>query len=63
MLFFISQGLFCYKVMLLGLKNVKAIYHRLVNKMFVQQIDKNIETYVDDKLVKCNKEGHHLSDL
>ena len=34
--FVISQGLFCYKVLPFGLKNVKATYQRLVNKMFAQ---------------------------
>ena len=32
--FVISQGLYCYKVMLFKLKNVGAIYQRLVNQMF-----------------------------
>ena len=32
--FIISQGLYCYKVMLFELKNVGAIYQRLVNQMF-----------------------------
>ena len=30
----ISQGLYCYKVMLFELKKVGAIYQRLVNQMF-----------------------------
>ena len=33
--FVINQGLFCYKVMSFGLKNVGTIYQRLVNKMFI----------------------------
>ena len=32
--FVTSQGLFCYKVMPFGLKNARAIYLRLMNKMF-----------------------------
>ena len=61
--FVISQGLFCYKVMPLGLKNTAATYQRLVNKMFVQQIGRNIEVYVDDMLVKFTNEDCHLDEL
>ena len=32
--FITSQGLFCYKVMSFGLKNVGTTYQRLVNHMF-----------------------------
>ena len=46
-----------------GFKNARATYQRLVNRMFVQQIKRNIEVYVDDMLVKSNEEGCHLSDL
>ena len=40
--FVTSQGLFCYKVMPFGLKNVGATYQRLMNKMFAQQIGRNV---------------------
>ena len=50
--FVTSQGLFCYKVMPFGLKNVGATYLRLVNHMFCPQIGWNVEVYVDDMLVK-----------
>ena len=61
--FVTSQGLFCYKVMPFGLKNVGATYQRLVNHMFRPQIGQNVEVYVDDMLVKSQNEGKHLDDL
>ena len=50
--FVTSQGLFCYKVMPFGLKNTGATYQRLMNKMFTDQIGRNVQVYVDDMLVK-----------
>ena len=62
-LFVTSQGLFCYKVMPFRLKNARATYQRLVNKMFIQQIGRNVKVYVDDMLIKSSKECSHLDDL
>ena len=50
--FVTSQGLFCYKVMPFGLKNAGATYQRLMNKMFAQQLTRNVQVYVNDMLVK-----------
>ena len=50
--FVTNQGLFCYKVMPFGLKNVGATYQRLVNHMFHPQIRRNVKVYVDNMLVK-----------
>ena len=61
--FITSQGLFCYKVMPFGLRNVGATYQRLVNHMFRPQIGRNVEVYVDDMLVKSLGEQKHLDDL
>ena len=61
--FVTSQGLFCYKVMPFGLKNAGATYKRLMNKMFAQQIGRNVQVYVDDILVKSQREDDHLEDL
>ena len=61
--FVTSQGLFCYKVMPFGLKNVGATYQRLINKMFAHQIGRNVQVYVDDMLVKNLREDDHLDDL
>ena len=61
--FVTSQGLFCYKVMPFGLKNAGAMYQRLMNKMFMHQLRRNVQVYVDDMLVKSVRKNDHLSDL
>ena len=61
--FVTSQGLFCYKAMPFGLKNAGATYQRLMNKMFAHQIERNVQVYVDDMLVKSLREVDHLDDL
>ena len=61
--FVTSQGLYCYKVMPFGLKNVGTNYQRLVNQMFTKQIGRNMEVYVDDMLVKSREAKTHLADL
>uniref|UniRef100_A0A2N9GTT5 Reverse transcriptase domain-containing protein n=1 Tax=Fagus sylvatica TaxID=28930 RepID=A0A2N9GTT5_FAGSY len=61
--FITSRGLFCYKVMPFGLKNAGATYQRLMNRMFHDQIGRNVEVYVDDMLVKSKEEDDHLDDL
>ena len=61
--FITSQGLFYYKVMPFGLKNVGATYQRLMNKMFTHQIGRNVQVYVDNMLVKSLQEDEHLGNL
>ena len=61
--FVTSQGLFCYKVMSFGLKKAGATYQRLMNKMFVHQLGRNVQVYVDDMLVKSVHKNNHLNDL
>ena len=46
-----------------GLKNAGATYQRLMNKMFVHQIGRNVQVYVEDMLVKSLHEEDHLGDL
>ena len=61
--FITSKGLFCYRVMPFGLKNAGATYQRLMNKMFHNQIGRNVEVYIDDILVKTKDEDKHVDDL
>ena len=46
-----------------NLKNVGATYQRLMNKMFTHQIGRNVQVYVDDILIKSQREDDHLDDL
>ena len=46
-----------------GLKNVGATYQRLMNKIFAQQIRRNVQVYVNGMLVKSRREDDHLNDL
>ncbi|KAM0957205.1 hypothetical protein FF1_025377 [Malus domestica] len=61
--FTIDKGLYCYKVMSFGLKNAGATYQRLVNLMFVEQIGKSMEVYVDDMLVKSKHVDQYITNL
>ncbi|KAM1551819.1 hypothetical protein ACFX10_043904 [Malus domestica] len=58
-----DRGLYCYKVMPFGLKNAGATYQRLVNSIFTEQIQKSMEVYVDDLLVKSKHADQHITNL
>lgn len=53
--FFTYRGLYYYKDMSFGIKNAGTTNQRLVNRMFKQQISRNMEVYVYDLLVKVRK--------
>ena len=61
--FITPLGIYCYKVMLFGLKNADANYQRMVTKMFKDQIGKTMEIYIDDMVVKRKLSQNHLEDL
>ena len=46
-----------------GIKNAGVAYQRLMNKMFVNQIRRYVQVYIDDMLVKSQREDDHLEDL
>ncbi|XP_027165899.1 uncharacterized protein LOC113765851 [Coffea eugenioides] len=46
-----------------GLKNAGATYQRLINRLFKDQIGRNVEAYVDDILVKSLTTSAFLSDV
>ncbi|KAL6193989.1 hypothetical protein ACLB2K_035073 [Fragaria x ananassa] len=58
-----DKGLFCWVVMLFGLKNAGSSYQRLMIAMFGPYLGDIIEVYVDDMLVKSLKVGDHVGNL
>ncbi|GJY40514.1 reverse transcriptase domain-containing protein [Tanacetum coccineum] len=46
-----------------GLKNERATYQRLVDKVFNRQIGRNLEAYVDDMVIKSTSEKEMLKDI
>ena len=61
--FITPTGNFYYKVMSFGLKNVGSTYQRMVTKMFKEQLERNMEAYIDDVMVKSKAMEDHLKDL
>ncbi|KAA0059585.1 uncharacterized protein E5676_scaffold640G00360 [Cucumis melo var. makuwa] len=57
------KGIYCYKVMPFGLKNVGATYQRAMQKVFDDMLHKYVECYVDDLVVKPKRQQDHLKDL
>jgi len=41
-----SRGIYCYKVMPLGLKNAEPTFQQMVNKVFKDLIRNNIESMI-----------------
>ena len=58
-----DPGLYCYKVMPFGLKNVRVTHQCLANKVFEPLIEKVIEVYVHDMTVKSAQAEGHAIDL
>lgn len=61
--FIIEDINFCYMVMPFGLKNTRATYQRLMDRVSKQKIGWNIEVYVDDMAVKSYSMTQHITVL
>ena len=46
-----------------GLKNAGSTYQRMMTRLFETQLGKNIEVYIDDKVVKSKVVSEHVGDL
>jgi hypothetical protein len=46
-----------------GLKNAGATYQRTIQAYFKRQLNKNVEAYLDDVVVKTRNSDTHITDL
>lgn len=62
---FISEiGTYCYTRMSFGLKNIGVTFQKLMDKIFKNQINRNVEdAYINDILVKSKLKTNHFQDL
>jgi hypothetical protein len=61
---FISRyGLYKYMVMSFGLTNAPAYFMYLMNKVFMEYLDKFFEVFIDDILVYSRNEEEHEEHL
>jgi hypothetical protein len=56
-------GAYCYTTMSFGLKNADAMYQRAIQAYFKRQLNKNVEAYVDDVVVKTRNSDMLIADL
>ncbi|XP_074374056.1 uncharacterized protein LOC141714436 [Apium graveolens] len=56
--FITPKGTYAYIKMPFGLKNAGTTFQRMVNKVFKEQIGRNMEAYVDDMIVKSLFRDH-----
>jgi hypothetical protein len=56
-------GAYCYMTMSFRLKNAGATYQQAIQKCFKKQLNKNVEAYVDDVVVKTRNSDTLIADL
>jgi len=61
--FITPWGVYHYRVMACGLKNVRATYMRAMRAIFLDMIHKEIEVYVVDVIIKSYDSSNHLTYL
>src|SRR4051812_9242740 len=58
--FIMPFGAFYYTAMTFGLKNARATYQRCMQECLLSKIGRNIHVYIDDVVVKSNRQGDLL---
>jgi len=54
---------YCYKVMPFGLKNAGATYQRLMDRILLPMLERNVLAYINDMVVTSVKADDHIADL
>jgi hypothetical protein len=62
-MFITPFGAYCYTTMSFGLKNVGATYRRAIQAYIKKKINKNVEAYMDDMVVKTRNSDTLIADL
>ncbi|KAK1650190.1 hypothetical protein QYE76_067995 [Lolium multiflorum] len=61
--FITPYGVFCYRTMPFGLKNVGATYQRMMQKCLATQIGRNVQVYIDDIVITTKQGSTLIKDL
>lgn len=58
--FVVDRATYYYKVMPFGLKNARARYQRLVNRIFKEKVRDTMEVYVNNMIFKSKEMKMHI---
>ena len=61
--FTVEWGIYCYIVMLFGLKNAGVTYQRMAITLLHDMIHNEVEVYVDNMIVKSKDREGHITNL
>jgi len=61
--FTIEWGIYCYIVMLFGLKNAGATYQRIATALLHYMMHNEVEVYIDDMIMKSKDKRGHITNL
>ena len=62
-IFTTEWGIYCYTVMLFGLKNTRATYQRMATALLHDMMHNEVEVYVDDMIAKSKDRESHTVNL
>jgi len=61
--FMTELSCYCYNVMPFGLKNARATYQRLMDKVLAPMLGRNVQACVDDMVVTSQQKERYIADL